>query len=84
MITKTKVIDKIEVLQDGTLQIREDTIIEEDGVVLASGNFHRRTISPDETPAPDEDARVVKVAKAMWTAKVKADYIAAKVQNSIE
>jgi len=46
MITKETIIESIEILQDGTVQIGEKTRYMEDGVILSESNSDRRTIEP--------------------------------------
>jgi len=46
MITKEILIDKIEILEDGTIQIREKTRFVEDGVMLSESNTDRRVLYP--------------------------------------
>ena len=71
-LTKETVVDKIEVLENGTLQVRSATRVLEDGEVLSS-SFHRHVLAPcaDTT---NEDAKVVAIANATWTADVVTAY----------
>ena len=67
-LSKTVVVDKIEVLQMGQIQVRTATVISEDGTEL-SRNFHRHVLAPgDDTTG--EDDRVAAVAAATWTTDV--------------
>jgi hypothetical protein len=69
-LSKTVVVDKIEVLQMGQIQVRTATCIAEDGTEL-SRNFHRHVLAPgDDTTG--EDDRVAAVAAATWTTDVVA------------
>ncbi len=80
-LTKETVVDKIEVLELGQVQVRTATRIMEDGVQLSS-SFHRHTISPcnkdsgswEDTDISAEDARVQAICNASWTADVKTAY----------
>jgi len=80
-LTKETVVDKIEVLEMGQVQVRTATRVKEDGAVLSS-SFHRHTIAPcnktgdtwADTDISGEDARVQAVANATWTADVKTAY----------
>ena len=75
-LTKTTVVDRIEVLEDGQIQVRTATVVDEDGTEL-SRSFHRHVIAPgDDTSG--EAQRVVDVAAATWTPQVIADYETAK------
>lgn len=62
------VTDKIEILEDGQIQVREATRVLRDGVVIAT-TYHRRVMSPadDVTKA---DKRVAAVAAVVWTPEV--------------
>ena len=81
-ITKTNENDKIEVVNKWNIQIRNATVIKEDGVEL-SRSFHRKVLTPGTLDASDnlvdtnlssEDADVKAIAEAAWTTQVKADY----------
>lgn len=71
-LTKEQAIDKVEVLEDGTLQVRQITRIMEDGVQLSS-SYHRWSYSPgdDITEQPDN---VQAIASVVWTPEVVAAY----------
>jgi hypothetical protein len=71
-LIKTTVVDKIEVLENGTLQVRTATRVLEDGEVLSS-SFHRHTLAPG-ADTTNEDAKVVAIASATWTADVVTAY----------
>ncbi len=70
MITSRKVIDKIEILEYGHMQVREATVYEEDGKELFRKNT-RRVLTPgrDDT-AKEPDARLKAVADVVWTPEV--------------
>ena len=74
-LTKQTIVDKIEVLENGTVQVRTATRILEDGVALSS-SFHRHVCTPDHVHTDDEDPRVHAVCQAVHTAEVKAAYAA--------
>lgn len=68
MLEKQIVTGKIEILPDGQIQIRTDTVILEDGIEL-SRTYHRSVLSPnDDTSKHDE--RVQAVAELIWTPDV--------------
>jgi hypothetical protein len=71
-LTKETAVDKIEVLENGTLQVRSATRVLEDGEVLSS-SFHRHTLAPGSDTS-NEDAKVVAIANATWTADVVTAY----------
>jgi hypothetical protein len=80
-LTKETIVDKIEVLEDGQVQVRTATRVLEDGVALSS-SFHRHVLAPSvktdgswgDTDISGEDARVQAIATATWTAEVKTAY----------
>jgi urease accessory protein UreE len=67
-LSKTVVVDKIEVLQMGQLQVRVATVISDDGVEL-SRTFHRHVLAPGDDLSGQDD-RVAAVASATWTPAV--------------
>ena len=80
-LTKETVVDKIEVLEMGQVQVRTATRVLEDGVELSS-SFHRHVVEPStkasgswaDTDISGEDARVQAIANATWTSAVKTAY----------
>jgi len=80
-LTKETVVDKIEVLEMGQVQVRTATRVLEDSVQLSS-SFHRHVLEPStkasgswaDTDISGEDARVQAIATATWTAAVKTAY----------
>lgn len=79
MITKTIGIDKIEVLENGMVQIRQVTKIIEDGAEL-SRSFHRWALSPGQNIA-DQDPRVQAICNAVWTPEIVAAFEANRQQQ---
>jgi len=65
-------IDKIEVLEFGTVQIREAEVITKDGVEIAR-NFHRSVVNPGEDVST-QDAKVKAICEAVWSADVISAY----------
>ena len=80
-LTKETIVDKIEVLEMGQVQVRTATRVLEDGTQL-SQSFHRHVVEPStktdgswgDTDISGEDARVQAIANATWTAEVKTAY----------
>lgn len=66
------VTDKIEVLESGSIQVRQATIIERDGVELTR-SFHRWVLNPGDSLS-GQDPRVVAIATAVWTDDVVKAY----------
>lgn len=82
-ITKEVVIDKIEIVGEHRhIQLREATVIKEDGVEI-SRSFHRRVMSPD-ADTNKENAEIKRLAAAVWTQKIKAAHDAAKASREAE
>ena len=71
-LTKTEVTDKIEVLENGTIQVRCATRIDEDGTTLSS-SFHRHVLHPGQD-LTDQDPKVSAIASAVWTPEVVSAY----------
>lgn len=71
MLSKETVIDKIEILEEGSVQVRRATYVVEDGVRIAGPMYHRSALQPGDEVA-GEPARVRAVAQAVWTPEVIA------------
>lgn len=74
-LTKHKEIGELAILPDGQVRVRQDTIICDDSVEI-SRTFHSHVIAPGDDLVA-EDPWVRKVATAIHTADVVADYQAA-------
>lgn len=83
MLERITVIDKIEVIENGTLQVRRATYLIEEGVRGELLGYHRTCYAPG-AEIPDEVAQVQAVAAAVWTPEVVKAYVAfvAKVDAS--
>jgi len=75
-LQEKSVVDKIEVLLNGSIQVRTRNQILKDGVEVAS-TFHRHVIAPGDDLS-NEDPRVAAVATSLWTEEVVAEYEAAQ------
>jgi hypothetical protein len=75
MLEKVISADLIEVLENGTVQVRTKTAIMEDGKQI-SGTFHRHVVAPGDDYSA-EDARVKAICAATHTAAVVNAYKAA-------
>ena len=81
-LTKTIVVDRIEVLEDGQIQVRTATVVAEDGTELTRA-FHRGVLEPgDDTSGQDQ--RVVDVATATWTPEVVSAFAASKAARQAD
>ena len=80
-IIKEIVVDKIEVLEMGQVQVRTATKIVEDGNEL-NRTFHRHVLEPsikkddawEDTDISGEDAKVQAICNAAWTDEMKTAY----------
>ena len=75
MLEKVISVDLIEVIENGTLQVRTKTAIKEDGVEISS-KFHRHVVVPG-ADVSGEDAKVQAIAASIHTVDVVAAYVAA-------
>jgi uncharacterized hydantoinase/oxoprolinase family protein len=82
MLEKKVVIDKIEVLEDGHIQVRQKTSVLEDGKEL-SYNYHRWVLSPDvsEETLNKQEKKVKDIAGVVLTKEVKDAYKAKKAEK---
>ena len=78
-LSKEQVIDKIEVVENGTLQVRQVTRIMEDGKELSS-SYHRWSFTPG-SDVSEMPANVQAIAAAAWTPAVIAAYEAMVAAN---
>lgn len=81
MLEKVSVVDRIEVVESGAVQVRTKTAIIEDGKQI-SGNFHRHVVAPGDDYSA-EDARVQAICAAVHTADVIAAYKAASAAQGV-
>jgi len=81
-LASTNVIDKTEILQNGTIQVRQAEIITKDGVEIAR-NFHRWVRCPGDTEAQSDPAPVPTIASAVWTQEVISAYQAQQAQAKV-
>ena len=75
MLEKVEIVDRIEVVENGCVQVRTKTAIMEDGKQI-SGIFHRHIVAPGDDYSA-EDSRVKAICAAAHTANVVAAYKAA-------
>jgi hypothetical protein len=75
MLEKIQIVDRIEVVESGVVQVRTATRIMENGKQI-SGTFHRHAVAPGDDYSA-EDARVQAICAATHTADVIAAYKAA-------
>jgi hypothetical protein len=75
MLEKIQVVDLIEIIENGCVQVRTATKIMDDGVEL-NRSFHRHVVAPGDDYS-QEDAKVQAICAAVQTADVIAAYQAA-------
>lgn len=71
-LQKQTVVDLIETIEDGCVQVRTCTRIMEDGNQISS-TFHRHVVAPGDNYSA-EDAKVQAICAAVHTAEVIAAY----------
>jgi hypothetical protein len=77
MLEKVISVDLIEVIENGSIQVRTKTAIKEDSVEISS-KFHRHVVVPGADVSA-EDAKVQAIAASIHTPEVIAAYQAAQV-----
>ena len=75
-LEKQTVTGQIEVGENGSIGLRTDTVVLDDGVEL-NRSFHRKVLAPGDDVS-GEDAKVQAVASAVWTDEVVEAYVAAQ------
>jgi hypothetical protein len=80
-LEKIEIVDCIEAIENGCVQVRTKTSIKEDGVEISS-KFHRHVVAPGDDYSA-EDARVKAICAATHTADVIAAYKAKLAEQQI-
>jgi hypothetical protein len=75
-LTEKQIVDKIEVIENSSIQVRTATIIEKDGTELTR-TFHRHVVAPG-ADITNEDPKVQAIATAIWTEEIIAAYQASQ------
>jgi hypothetical protein len=81
MLEKVTSVDLIEIVENGTLQVRTKTAIKEDGVEISS-KFHRHAVVPGADYS-GEDAKVQAIAASIHTAEVVEAYRLAQFDKNL-
>jgi hypothetical protein len=81
MLEKIEIVDRIEVIENGAVQVRTKTAIMEDGKQI-SATFHRHVVAPGDDYS-GEDARVQAICAATHTAAVVSAYQAAQAAQGL-
>lgn len=74
-LEKVEIVDRIEVVENGCVQVRTRTSVLEDGKQI-SGTYHRHVVAPGDDYSK-ENARVQAICSATHTPEVIAAYKAA-------
>jgi hypothetical protein len=80
-LSEVKGIDKIEVVENGTVQVREATKIMKNGEEIAK-TYHRTSLTPGQDLS-GQPANVVAICNAAWTPEVIAAYKAQQEINKL-
>ena len=80
-LTKEVIADKVEAIENGSVQVRIATIIKE-GTKELSRSFHRHVLHPStktddtwgDTDISGEEARVQAICNAVWTESIKTAF----------
>jgi hypothetical protein len=80
-LEKKVVVDLIETLENGTVQVRTKTAILEDGKEVSS-KFHRHVVVPGANYSA-EDAKVQAICSAVQTAAVVSAYKASLDESKV-
>jgi hypothetical protein len=80
-LEKKVVVDLVETLENGTVQVRTKTAIIEDGKEISS-KFHRHVVAPGADYSA-EDAKVKAICAAVHTPEVVAAYEASLVKPEL-
>ena len=81
MLEKIEIVDRIEVIESGVVQVRTKTTIMENGKQI-SGTFHRHVVAPGDDYS-NEDVRVQAICAATHTVDVIAVYKAAVAAQGV-
>jgi hypothetical protein len=79
-LTEKTIVDKIEVIENSSIQVRTATIIEKDGTELTR-TFHRHVLAPG-ADLTNEDVKVQAIANAIWTEEIIETYLTSLVSNN--
>ena len=79
-LTEKTIIDKIELIENNSIQVRTATVIEKDGLELTR-TFQRHVVAPG-ADITNEDPKVQAIANAIWTEEIIAAYSASISANT--
>ena len=78
-LSKIVTVDRIEVVENGSVQVRTKTAIMEDGKQISS-TFHRHVVAPGADYS-GQDAKVQSICASIHTAEVVAAYVASQQEQ---
>lgn len=81
MLEKVTAVDRIEVVENGCVQVRTKTTIKENGAEISS-KFHRHVVAPGDDYS-GEDARVQSICAAAHTSEVIEAFKAASAAQGV-
>jgi hypothetical protein len=79
-LSENIIIDRIEVVGKWSIQVRQATVIEKDGVEVAK-SFHRWVLTPDSDISGQEQ-KVQDICNVAWTDEVKSAYETFKAEQA--
>jgi hypothetical protein len=79
-LKETVSIDRVEIVDDWNIQVRQATVIEKDGVQVAR-SFHRWVLTPDMDISGQEQ-KVQDICNVAWTDEVKSAYETFKAEQA--
>jgi hypothetical protein len=79
-LTEKIEIDRIEVVNQWIIQVRQATVIEKNGEFV-SRTFHRWALNPD-IDISGQEQKVQDICNAIWTNEVKTEYETFKVEQA--
>jgi hypothetical protein len=79
-LTEKIEIDRIEVVNDWNVQVRQTTTIERDGQFV-SKTFHRWVLNPD-SDITNQEQKVQDICNTAWTEEVRSAYEAFKIEQA--
>lgn len=80
-LTEKIIVDKVELVENNSIQVRTANIIERDGTEI-SRTFQRHVVHPGDD-VTNEDPKVQTIANAIWTEEVIAAYQALIANNTL-
>jgi hypothetical protein len=81
-LIEKQIVDKVEVLENNSIQVRTANVIEKDGAEIAR-TFHRHVVHPGDDVS-GEDPKIQSIASAVWTEEIIDQYLQTQNQNQDE